>query len=72
MTPQQSRRIEALAGLIDLLDLLDGDPDLEPETDCCAAGDDAPVAMRGDRKGIGDETDAECNGDLELPLSGEE
>lgn len=30
------------ARMIDRMDALDGDPDLEPEEDCCAAGDDNP------------------------------
>lgn len=35
--------------LIDELDRRDGDPDLEPEEDCCAAGDDGcgPVKQQG-------------------------
>ena len=65
MTPQQHARIEALAGLIDFLDLLDGDCDLEPEEDRCAAHDDDPryrhVASLSE---IGDADDAEPEEDL--------
>ena len=38
--------LELVATLaIDHLDMLDGDPDLEPEVDCCQAGDDGCGAI---------------------------
>jgi hypothetical protein len=39
-TEQHVVRLEAIALAIDFLDLLEGDCDLEPETDRCIAGDD--------------------------------
>lgn len=33
------------ARMIDRMDELDGDPDLERDEDCCAAGDDDPGGM---------------------------
>ena len=44
MSARQRARADALAQMIDLLDLLDADCDLEVETDCCAAGDDMLTA----------------------------
>ena len=55
---------EAIEGLINLLDLTDSDPDLEPDDDDrCMAGDDMPAyAFRGDGR-PGDPDDSECSGD---------
>ena len=48
------------------LDAREGDPDLEPEVDCCEANDDDPSSMRLEVKGYpGDPGDAEDNGDNE-------
>ena len=44
--------------LIDRLDATVSDPDLEPEEDCCDAGDDGGLVYVGDR-GPGDAEDAE-------------
>ncbi len=53
---------EALADLTErLIDRLDGaepEPDLEPEVDCCTAGEDGGLPMPGDRS-PGDADDAE-------------
>ena len=68
-------RLEALAAAaIEALDLLDGDPDAEPDFDgeeahegCCAAADDNPVSMpcRQQRNdfGAGTSEDAEADAD---------
>jgi hypothetical protein len=54
---------------LDLLNALDGDPDLdggEGDVDCCPAGDDAPVSGYSDGKGgCGDPEDAEDSHDAE-------
>jgi hypothetical protein len=61
---------EALADLterlVDRLDAADLDPDLEPETDACEAGECGGVSLRGDCL-PGDPTDAEPNGDEQEP-----
>ncbi len=49
--PLSRQAIEgAIETLIALLDAIDGDPDLEPETDMCSAGDDGcgPVWRMGE------------------------
>jgi hypothetical protein len=60
-------RLEALIErAIAALDELDGDPDLEPEVDCCAAGDDDPQYEAPSRAwAIGSEDDAEPDADFE-------
>ncbi len=68
ITYADRERIERdLELLIDLLNALDGDPDLDGgkgDDDCCPAGDDDPA--RSDRSGmggLGDADDAENSGD---------
>ena len=67
MSPQQiariearAARIEAIAEMIDFLDLLDGDVEAEDgDGDCCPAGDDEPRADYKGAWGPGDPDDAE-------------
>ncbi|MCB8877607.1 hypothetical protein [Acidisoma silvae] len=58
---------ELIQRAIDELNAIDGDTDLEPEGDCCAAGDDAPLAsaIPWPESGIGADDDAEDSYDRE-------